>query len=539
MKETSRTKNTARNIIWGLLLKITAVFLPFINRTVIIRTLGIEYAGVANLFASILSVLSLAELGINSAILFSMYKTIAENNISKTNALLNYYKKAYNVIGVIILVVGICICFKLDIFIAGDYPSDLNIYIVFLLYLLNSVSSYYFNAYSALVLTANQREDINFKINIIVNLSREFIQFLVLVLFKNYYLFTGVLIVSTIVHNIIAFSQSKKKYPNLVAEGLLNNDEKRILRKQISGLVIGKLSVVSRNSFDSIVISSFLGLIPTAIYGNYYYIMNALFGLIYYFCSGMRASIGNKIATASVDENYKDMLSFSYGFYVIYGSCTVCLYCLYQPFMELWVGSKYLSSSILPLLMSLYFFLFCGVGIISQYWEAAGLFWENRIRFIAEAIVNLVCNIIFVQLWGINGIISATIVSMFFATNILGPYISFKYYFKNCDIKKYFLKQLMYLIVTLVVALLCYWACKRIIIGGVIGILIKGILCFLFSFSINILVFINTNELSSMISLFNRLVSGKIVIYKKKLVIIMSFTIVFAILLFAILSIYN
>ena len=524
MAESNRTKNSARNIFWGILLKLTATVIPFVNRTVIIHTLGLEYTGISSLFTSILSVLSLAELGISSAILFSMYRSIAEEDYRKTNALLLFYKKAYAVIGSIVLCIGLLICIRLDLFIAGDYPKGINIYIVYLLFLANSVASYFFFAYSALILTANQREDINHRINIAVTLVREIIQFFVLVVTSNYYIYVFLAIVATIIHNVWVYLEAKKKYPRLIAEGNLSKDEKKSLQKQIAGLVIGKLSVVSRNSFDSIVISAFLGLIPAAIYGNYYYIMNAIFGLIFYFCSGMRASIGNKIATRSVQENYVDMLSFSYGFYVIYGTCTVCLFCAYQPFMKMWVGYENMASSILPLLMCLYFFLFCSVGIISQYWEAAGLFWENRIRFIIEAITNLVLNIILVQFWGLNGIISATIVSMFFATNILGPQISFKYYFKDCNIWGYYKKQIIYLMITVIMCALCYWGCSKIYIEGIHGLLTKCVLCGMFSLSANALLFSKTPEFNKMYNLSYQLLLKKMRISKNKL--ICSFTVI-------------
>ena len=486
MAESNRTKNSARNIFWGILLKLTATVIPFVNRTVIIHTLGLEYTGISSLFTSILSVLSLAELGISSAILFSMYRSIAEEDYRKTNALLLFYKKAYAVIGSIVLCIGLLICIRLDLFIAGDYPKGINIYIVYLLFLANSVASYFFFAYSALILTANQREDINHRINIAVTLVREIIQFFVLVVTSNYYIYVFLAIVATIIHNVWVYLEAKKKYPRLIAEGNLSKDEKKSLQKQIAGLVIGKLSVVSRNSFDSIVISAFLGLIPAAIYGNYYYIMNAIFGLIFYFCSGMRASIGNKIATRSVQENYVDMLSFSYGFYVIY--------------------------------------VFCSVGIISQYWEAAGLFWENRIRFIIEAITNLVLNIILVQFWGLNGIISATIVSMFFATNILGPQISFKYYFKDCNIWGYYKKQIIYLMITVIMCALCYWGCSKIYIEGIHGLLTKCVLCGMFSLSANALLFSKTPEFNKMYNLSYQLLLKKMRISKNKL--ICSFTVI-------------
>ena len=530
MSTDSRTKNTARNILWGLIFRFTSILLPFINRTIIIYTLGMEYTGIASLFTSILSVLSLAEMGINTAILFSMYGTVSKHDVERTNSLLALYKKTYRIIGSIVTVIGILIAIRIDLFIAGDYPASLNIYIVYLLFLSNSVASYFFFAYMGVVLTANQRDDIIYRINMSVNIGKEIIQFIILITTKNYYLYLIILVSSTIINNAATYFVAKKKYPEYVANGELSKKEKSEIKSQIAGLVIGKLSVVSRNSFDSIIISAFLGLVSTAIYGNYYYVMYSLFGVVYLFCSGMRASIGNKVVTADIKENYHDMMVFSYGFYVIYGTCTTCLFCAYQQFMQLWVGLEYVANISLPLLMSIYFFLFCGVGVISQYWDAAGLFWQNRYRFIVEAILNLVLNIVFVQIWGITGVILSTTVSMLLATNIMGPIVLFKYYFKKCDISEYYKKQTVYLCVTILNTVLCYLICSHFHISGIIGLIIICLFCGFFSLPFNILFFVRKGEFDSVIVILNRLLGKRMQITKNRIILISILSIICAFL---------
>ena len=438
MKKESRIVNSLRNMSWGITFKLVSLIFSFLNKTVIIRSIGLEYAGVANLFTSVMSVLNMAELGLNSAILFSMYNSIAVQNTKRTNALLSFYRKAYIMIGSAILIVGLLLCTKIDWFIAGEYPKGLNIYAVFLIFLANTVSSYIFFAYYSIILSANQREDIIYRNNIIVHSCSQAIQFAVLLFLKDYYVYILVALIATMIFNYLNYRSARRKFPEYICEGTITSEERKLLKKQISGLMIGKLSVISRNSFDSIVISSVLGLTATAIYGNYYYIMFSIFGLIIYFCSGMKASIGNKIAACSVQENYTDLLEFSFMFYVIYGICSVILLCLYQPFMELWVGKEYMSTFLLALLMCIYFFFFCATGIVSQYWEAAGLFWENRFRFVIEAVLNLVLDVVLVKVIGLYGIILATIITMIFSSNILGPHILFKHYFHGCSLKRYF-----------------------------------------------------------------------------------------------------
>lgn len=469
----SRVKNSARNIFWGMAYKLIAVVLPFFSRTIIIRWIGIEYAGISSLFTSIISILSLTELGFNTAILYSMYKTVAVGDTDKTNALLNFYKKAYRVVAFLVLAIGSLLCIKIDLFISGDIPSDINIYAIYIIFLLTSASSYSFFAYTAVLLLAHQREDISHRINIIVSLCREVIQLALLIIFRNYYFYISVALVASIVHNLVSFFVVRKKYPVYKAKGILTKDEKRSLRKSVSGLMIGKMSVVSRNSFDSIVISSFLGIIATAIYNNYYYIMFSVFGLIYYFCSGLRTSVGNKIATDSPNNNYEDMMKFSLGFFVIACFCSAIMLSLFQPFMILWVGEEYTAEWTLPVLMVVYFFLYCSTGIISQYWEGSGLFWENKTRYIIEAAANLGLNILLGFYFGLNGIILATIITMFLSSNIWGPIILFKHYFQGCSLGKYLFNQLYYSLIVFGVCLMSFSISERLLVSGFIGLVYR------------------------------------------------------------------
>ena len=128
MAKIERTKNATRNIIWGIIEKIVTILMPFICRTVFIKVLGAEYLGLNSLFSSILQVLSISELGIGTAIVFSMYKPIAEDDKDSLCALLNVYKKVYQIIGTVILVVGLAILPVLPKLISGSYPHEVNIY---------------------------------------------------------------------------------------------------------------------------------------------------------------------------------------------------------------------------------------------------------------------------------------------------------------------------------------------------------------------------------------------------------------------------
>ena len=156
----AKTKNAVRNIFFGAVFKIITLLGPFIIRTMILWIMGSEYIGLNSLFTSILSFLSLAELGVGSALVYSMYKPIAEDDQDMICALLNLYRKMYRIIGMIILGVGLLLLPFLNKLVKGEAPADVNLYILYLIYLFNTVISYVMFAYKQSLLTAFQRSDI-------------------------------------------------------------------------------------------------------------------------------------------------------------------------------------------------------------------------------------------------------------------------------------------------------------------------------------------------------------------------------------------
>ena len=193
--EMSRTKNAARNVLFGLINKIIVLLFPFAIRAIIIQTLGSEYLGLNSLFTSILQVLNLAELGFNSAVVYSMYKPIAENDTNTICALMNLYRKIYRIIGIIVVVVGLILLPFLSYLIKGSYPTDINIYILYIIYLFNTGLTYFLFAYKSALLTAHQRSDVISNVQSIAFILQYVIQIIILLKTKNYYMFVIVLFI--------------------------------------------------------------------------------------------------------------------------------------------------------------------------------------------------------------------------------------------------------------------------------------------------------------------------------------------------------
>lgn len=380
----NRTKNTVKNIIWGIINKIINIILPFVARSVIIYTLGAEYLGLNGLFTSILQVLNLAELGIGYAIVYNMYKPIAEDDTDTICALINLYKKLYRVIGCIILFIGLLIMPFLEHFIQGTYPTNINLQILYLIYLFNTVIGYFVFAYKGALLYAHQKNALISNINTIICLVQNIVQIIILLYFTDYYLYIVIMPICTIMYNIGVAVVAKKKYPQYVSKGSLNKEIISDLSQRVKGLMISNICNSTRNAFDSIFISSYIGLTAVAIYSNYYYIMAAILSVLSIITRSMMAGVGNSIVVHGVKKNYNDMRKFNFIYSWISGICTVSLLCLYQPFMEIWLGKSMMYPMHIVIALCMYFYAMTLGGIRSIYHDAAGLWWEARYRAIIE-----------------------------------------------------------------------------------------------------------------------------------------------------------
>lgn len=478
--EFSRTKNAKRNILTGLLSKIISLFLPFLVRTVILWKLSSEYLGLSELFSSILQVLNMSELGISSCIIFSLYKPLAEDDTDQVCALMAFYRRVYHIIGLVILVVGFFLLPFLQKFVKDDITVDINIYVLYLLFLGNTVISYFAFAYKSVLLTASQNQSVISNIESILSIVKCILQIIVLFLFSDFYLYIVCNIVYTIFYNIVIAKVTTKRFPEYICKGVISGEKKKEMFKQIGGLAIGKLNLTSRNSFDNIVLSMFCGLVPVAIYSNYFYIYSAVGGFISIIVMSISAGIGNTVITKTKEELYKDFEKFNFMMNWILGFCCVCLFCLYQPFMKIWVGEELIASTLTMSLICVYFFIGnCG-QIRSMYSGAMGIWWEFKIPSIIEMFLNLLLNFVLGYFWGMNGIILATIITITICSLIWNSKISFKKCFGKSSIN-FLLTMLSIFLIIAIVGCFTYYVCDFVRFTGVFELALKLIICVFFS----------------------------------------------------------
>lgn len=442
-----------------------------------IRHLGVEFLGINGLFSSVLQVLNMAELGFSNAVVFSMYEPIAQNDTKTLCSILKFYRKVYAIIGTIVLTIGLFLIPFLPYFIKGDCPDSVNVYVVYLFFLLNTVLSYFLFSYKNSLLSAYQRMDISSNINTVVHFFVYLAQCIIIAYVKNYYLYLSLAIIATCVVNISTQICTKRLFPNLICDGDVSKDKRNEIVIKVKGLFISKVCGISRNAFDNIFISAFLGLSLTAIYNNYYYIMNGVISLLAVISPAILGGVGNSIVTESPHKNYEDMKKINFIYMWISGWCTCCLLCLFQPFTIVVFGKDYLFSIDIVALLCIYFYVLKMGDIRSVYSDAKGLWWENRYRAAAESIANLVLNFILGKLFGIHGIVIATLISLFLINFCWGSTILYKFYFTDEKVSEYYLSHLLYAIVTLLICLITFSLCSLVHIEGILKFIINSIIC--------------------------------------------------------------
>lgn len=490
-----RTKNAVKNSISGIIFRVVCLLFPFAIRTILIKKLGIEYAGLGSLFTSLLQVLSLSELGFSTAVAYAMYKPVAEDNKPLVRALLGFVRKVYYIVGATILIVGLAITPFLPKLIEGDAPADINLYALYFIYLFNTVVSYFVFAYKSVLLSALQRTDVENNIMSVSYVAMYAMQVAVLLAFKNYYVYIIFLPLCTLAINLARSAYVNKKYPDYKAEDTLGEAEKKEVFKNIGAMIGHRLSGTVVFSVSNIVISSKLGLEPLAVYNNYYYIVNSLLAVISVVYVALTAGIGNNIVTADVQKNYDDFKTLTFFNVWMVGWMSITLLCLFQHFMRLWMGgdeTKMLDDSS-AFLFALLLYLWKFKDILSTYKDAAGMWKDDFFKPYAVAAVTLLLTVLLIKPMGVNGAIVAMIAGVFAVSMPWETHAFFKGYFKFSP-AKYYLRMAVYTLVVAAAGAATFAVCRLFPADGAGWLMIKGVICVLLPNSVFLLLSFKTRE---------------------------------------------
>lgn len=504
-----RVKNAGRNIGAGMLSVAVSLILPFITRTVMIYTLGKLFTGLAGLFQSVFQLMNIAELGLGGAIVFFMYDPIAKDDTDKICALLNLYRKAYRVIGIVVFVAGLLLLPFLQYLIKDQEIPNVNIYVIYLIQLCSSVAGYLLFPEKKLLLVAYQRNDITSKTLLMTDFLKNSLQILILCLFKNYYLFVAVGLVFDCLNHILNCCVSLRMYPDYKCRGSVDDALRHVLIGKVKALFTYKIGDIIYGFADNIVVSAFLGLNILAIYNNYYYIIMALFSVLAVYYASIRSGIGNTLVLETKEDNYKYFNILQFVQQWLIGWITICLLCLFQPFMVIWVGEEWVLAFPIVVAFCIYFYVWKVQDIVVIYKDAAGL-WENdRWRPLITSVANLLLNILTVKFWGLYGVIYSTIVSIVL---IDMPWLSrslFYDYFKEGRFS-YYWGIIKSFFLTIIIGGLTWWICSWINVGNIVGFVIKLLICLVVPNMLYYLIYFNRWEMKEIFLILKKYVKKSV-----------------------------
>ena len=473
----SRTQNSIRNVLFSEAAYVVILLLQFVNRSIFIQMLSDDYLALNGLFSNVLAVLSLAELGIGSAINFAMYKPLKENDIETVKSLMMLYRRLYKIIGIFVLTLGSVLAPFLK-YLIKDMPTNMpNIYLYFILYLLNSGITY-FCAYKRALIICDQKEYITTITSTLFRILLLILQITILVISQNYTLYLSVMIMTSVLENLVISLIADKIYPFLKDREVRKLDSviAKNISKNVYALIFQRIGEVIVYATDDIIISKYVNFASVGLYSNYSMLIQAVQTAAYRFFDAVTASIGNLAVTRDKEHVEKILYRILFLNAWMFSFCSVGLLCLLQPFIRIWIGSEYLLSDTTMLVIVINFYLEGMRATMVTFKRATGLFWQSRYKAIAEGALNLVLSIPLAVHFGVAGTLMGTIISTSCISAIVEPYALFRYYFHK-GFYQFMREQLKYAVITIGIAVLTIAACRMVNMDSLLAFVIQMGLC--------------------------------------------------------------
>lgn len=434
----NRIRNSRKNLIFASCGQLIITVFSFLERRVFLSFLSVDYLGINGLYTSLLSFLSVAELGIGSAIIYCLYKPIAENNYDQIAALMHVFKKIYAIIGFIVIGLGICCIPFLDVIIDSDL-SSLKLSLYFIIFLANSVIGYFFS-FKIYFIELNQKKYITTYAAVTAQMVQYVLQMATVALFRNYYIYLLVALIVNFGRHIYLARKADKLYPyiNKKTKTKIPQEVKSRIIKNSKGAFLNKIADSIVTSTDSVLITLFVSLSVTGLYSNYQMIIIGTTTTISMVFSSMIASIGNLCATEDEKTIYNSFETFDLACFIIYSTVALVLAICFKPLIGLLFGTRFTLPRSTEILICISFFVTGMRKSVLVYREVMGLFWEDRYKSIIQVAINIIASIFLGKAYGINGIIAGTIISTLLACTWIEPLVIFHKGFYR-KVRKYYM----------------------------------------------------------------------------------------------------
>lgn len=487
--ENSRTKKVVLNAISSVVQQVIVVLVGFVNRKIFLVTIGVAYLGVNGLFSNILSLLAMSELGVGTAIIYSLYKPLAEGKEDEVCKLMNFYKQAYRLIAMAIVAIGVIICMFLGVFInineSGFTLKELQI--IFLLYLLQTASTYLFS-YKRSLFFADQKAyitsyiDTGFKVFISIATA------VIMVVTKNFYLYLILTIILNLINNAAISFYADKRYPYIKRKLKLETEKVRKIFGNIKNIFIHKVASTAITSTDNILISKFVGIAVVGLYSNYQLVIDSVSNIMRRILQSIQASVGNLLATEDTERAEEILYQATLVAHLIASFSSVALSCLVQDFIILVFGQEYTLEFSIVFISIFSFMLVLMKEPLYQFVSVSGLFKEDRTNAIIGMILNLGISLILVIRIGLAGVFLGTVISSIITFILKINFFYSKFLRKSA--MKYHIVISGYIIISFAEIAITSWLCSCLIIENTyINFLFKMGMCVLIPNLINILLF--------------------------------------------------
>lgn len=471
-----RVKYAARNIAFGWIGNIVTLLLGALLRQVFISRLGDTLLGVNDYYTSILTVLSLAELGIGTAFNYSLYGPVARNEYEKIKSYMQLYRKAYRIIACVIACIGVAIAPFLRYLIKEPGSSswrDLTIY--YFIFLFNTVSTY-FVAYKYSLVNAQQKNYIQTNVITITKIVTVSLQLVGLYVCPNFYLYLLTMAAAELLQKIFVSRYLNRLYPYLLDKKVqkLSKEEVGEIAAQTKALMYHKVGDMARLQTDTAIIGAFIDVTTVGFVGTYNYVISSVSNFVNIIFNSVMSGFGNLIATEGKEKQYLMFRVYRFLACWIYGFSAIGFYLMLTPLIILWVGeTRILPDIVIGCIMIDYYFKGERI-VLSNYKTAAGVFEQDKYLALIQGAVNLVISIVLVQKIGLVGIYIGTIISGIIA-NIVRPVIIYRVCFHK-TMGRYFLDSVRYIGVCLVSLLLLLavkgWLMNEVTVLSFIGMVV-------------------------------------------------------------------
>ena len=435
-----KTKYTFYNAVSSLLYYLATIFLGILNRKAIIALLGIEYQGINGLFGNILSMLSIAELGIGTAIVYHLYKPIKEQDVVSIRLLMKFYRKCYFFIAIIISILGTMFVPFLGYIVKG-YSLPYKLGTLYMWFLLDAVCSYAFS-YRRSIFMVDQKNYVVVGCDLLYQFLVKLGQIAILYLTHNFILYLLVMVVCRILDNLLIYVVSNRMYPFLKdhASGNISSEILSDIKRKVKGAFFHKIGSFIVLGTDNILISKFLGLAVVGIYSNYYLIINSISSICTQILTAATASVGHLLRDGDCDKSYTVFMELQILNIGLINCAAAGIYNVATPLISLIFGEKYIVGEGTLLILTLNF---CVQGMRTVYGvfkETSGILYEDRFIPLIESAINFTSSVILLQYWGLSGVFMGTILSSLILYSYTYPILVYRTvlkrtlpdYFREC-----------------------------------------------------------------------------------------------------------